>query len=145
MTSASATLDTRAPLLAARGVFLQLVFAWRTRDGDVHAKNLSVLQQPSGEWRLAPIYDVPSTLFYGDTSMALTMGGRRDGLIRKHLVAFGQELGLPAKAAESAMQKALKTTERVVSDLEAGALPYDPTTTRRVLRQLNRRRKDASR
>ncbi|WP_414819923.1 HipA domain-containing protein [Serinicoccus sp. CNJ-927] len=38
--------------------------AWATGNGDLHAKNLSVLQR-DGEWRVAPVYDVPSTVPYG--------------------------------------------------------------------------------
>lgn len=39
------------------------VFAWLTGNGDLHAKNVSVLQQ-AGEWRIAPIYDAPPTVPY---------------------------------------------------------------------------------
>jgi serine/threonine-protein kinase HipA len=40
-------------------------------NGDGHAKNLSLLHQPSGAMRLAPLYDVLSTLPYGDDRLAI--------------------------------------------------------------------------
>ena len=39
-------------------------------NGDAHAKNFSVLQQPDGEWRVAPAYDVPTSQPYGDSTLA---------------------------------------------------------------------------
>jgi serine/threonine-protein kinase HipA len=49
-----------ARLVAARNVYQQFVLAWLTGNGDLHGKNMAVVQQPSGEWRVAPIYDVPA-------------------------------------------------------------------------------------
>ena len=40
-------------------------------NGDAHGKNLSLLHEVSGALRLAPLYDVLSTLFYGDTRLAM--------------------------------------------------------------------------
>ncbi len=129
--------------VAVRNAYLQLLFAWLTGDGDVHAKNLSVVQSLQGEWRMSPIYDVPSTLPYGDTTMALSMGGRSEGLIRKHLLDFGRSLGLSSAAAASALERVLKTTAPLIPQLESGVLPFDQHRTRRWVRQLTRRRRDA--
>lgn len=40
-------------------------------NGDAHAKNFSLLHQPSGALRLAPLYDLMSTLHYGDDRLAM--------------------------------------------------------------------------
>ncbi len=40
-------------------------------NGDAHAKNFSLLHDTSGALRLAPLYDVLSTLFYGDDRLAM--------------------------------------------------------------------------
>jgi serine/threonine-protein kinase HipA len=40
-------------------------------NGDAHAKNLSLLHYPSGALGLAPLYDLLSTLFYGDDHLAM--------------------------------------------------------------------------
>lgn len=69
----------QAPLPAARTLLAQLVFAYLSGNGDAHAKNFSVLQDEAGEWRPSPAYDVPSSQPYGDTTMALPIGGRSWG------------------------------------------------------------------
>ena len=129
--------------VALRNVFLQFAFAWLIGNGDLHAKNVSVLQAPSGEWRVAPMYDVLSTLPYRDHTMALSIGGRVDGLIRGHLVDFGRGLGLPAGVVERALDTALRATASLDDDLAAGALPFNAALTRDIRRQLSRRRRDA--
>ncbi|WP_326549788.1 HipA domain-containing protein [Micromonospora sp. NBC_01813] len=48
-------------------------------NGDAHAKNFSVRQGVDGEWRVSPAYDTPSSYPYGDTTMALSIGGRSGG------------------------------------------------------------------
>lgn len=40
-------------------------------NGDAHAKNFSLLHEPSGALRLTPLYDLLSTLFYGDDQLAM--------------------------------------------------------------------------
>jgi len=40
-------------------------------NGDAHAKNFSLLHQPSGALTLAPLYDLLCTLYYGDDRLAM--------------------------------------------------------------------------
>lgn len=40
-------------------------------NGDAHGKNFSLLHDPSGSLRLAPLYDLLSTLVYGDDRLAM--------------------------------------------------------------------------
>jgi serine/threonine-protein kinase HipA len=40
-------------------------------NGDAHAKNFSLLHQPSGALTLTPLYDLMCTLTYGDDRLAL--------------------------------------------------------------------------
>jgi len=40
-------------------------------NGDTHAKNFSLLHHPSGALGLAPLYDLTSTLYYGDDRLAM--------------------------------------------------------------------------
>jgi serine/threonine-protein kinase HipA len=42
-----------------------------TGNGDAHAKNFSLLHNPSGALGLAPLYDLMSTLYYGDERLAM--------------------------------------------------------------------------
>ena len=40
-------------------------------NGDAHGKNFSLLHDPSGALRIAPLYDLLSTLAYGDDRLAM--------------------------------------------------------------------------
>ena len=129
-----------ARVVAARDLFRQVCFAWLTGNGDVHAKNLSVLGTLAGEWRVAPAYDLPSTLPYGDHTMALTVGGRSSGLSRRSLLRFAADLGVPEPAAERVMDAVLAATEGIVDEVAAGAVPSPQRRLRDWTRSLTNRR-----
>ena len=131
-----------ASRLAARNVLQQVAFAWLMGNGDLHGKNVSVVQEPSGEWRVAPLYDSPSTLPYGDVTMALPLQGAVAGLTRKRFLAFAEAVGVPARSAETALDEVLTVTEPMLAALADGALPWNPNLRRTVVRQLGRRRRD---
>lgn len=128
--------QTSAPRIAARALYLQFLFAWLTGNGDLHAKNLAVLQEPSGRWGLSPIYDIPSTVVYRDMTMALTIDGRDRRLHRRHWDAFAAAIALPARAASSAIDLALRASAGI--DLSAlgftGSLLYDAERELRMRR-----------
>lgn len=113
-----------AHLVAARLAFQQVTFAVLTGNGDLHAKNLSIVYQ-DGEWLLAPAYDLPSTLFYGDSSLALPIGGKRRDISARQLIAFANSLGLSTKIADRIIRSLLDATGDLEADLRAGALPFD--------------------
>ena len=62
---ATASPDSLETLL--RAVTLNVVIG----NGDAHGKNFSLLHDPSGRIRLAPLYDLVSTLVYGDDRLAM--------------------------------------------------------------------------
>ena len=109
-----------APLPALRNLAIQAAFALLSGNGDLHAKNLSMVQQPHGEWSIAPVYDIPSTVVYGDKTLALTLGGKRSGISRKHFLAWATGLGLPERTSVQAVDLALKAAGPLLADLEAG-------------------------
>jgi serine/threonine-protein kinase HipA len=109
-----------APLPALRNLAVQAAFALLSGNGDLHAKNVSMVQQPHGEWSIAPVYDIPSTVVYGDKTLALTLGGKRSGISRKHFLAWATGLGLPERTSVQAVDLALKAAGPLLADLEAG-------------------------
>jgi len=66
-----AMMQTRTALVLAspelRAATLNVVIG----NGDAHAKNFSLLHEESGALRLAPLYDLMSTLVYGDDRLAM--------------------------------------------------------------------------
>lgn len=125
----------RAP--AVRAVLQQVALAWSTGNGDLHAKNVSVVGD-GREWRVAPIYDIPSTLPYGDHRLALTVAGRDDSLSRKRWLALADGAGLPVRAAERALDEVLDATADLGDRL--GEVPAPPHVVRDLRRVLARRR-----
>jgi serine/threonine-protein kinase HipA len=135
---------TPARPVAAQELLRQLAFAWLTGNGDLHAKNISILNQPDVGQRISPAYDLPSTIFYGDTTLALTVGGK-DTLSAARLMAFAAGLRLPPKAAHRTIAQALDATGDLGSRLEAAKLPFDRNVTTKVARQLATRHREIER
>ena len=127
---------TSAPLVALRTLYLQFLFAWLTGNGDLHAKNVSVLQGADGRWSVAPVYDIPCTALYRDFSLALPIQGRTTGLRRRHWDGFAAEISLPARAAVSAQRLALSAARSV--DLDG--LPFEGSPLKGADRELRFRR-----
>lgn len=126
----------QAPVLARRNLYIQFVFAWLTGNGDLHGKNVSILANEQGQFGVAPIYDIPCTLVYGDDTMALTVAGKTKNLKRKHWAELAGELGLADRAAQSANQLALKAA--LTADLDE--LPFEGSPLRGAQRELRFRR-----
>jgi serine/threonine-protein kinase HipA len=133
----AAVCDARA--LALRTLLAQLTFAVLTGNGDAHAKNFSVLQQPDGEWRVSPAYDVPTSQPYGDTTLAMPINGRHRDVGAKDLLALATEVGLPERAARRVLQNA---TDRVDDWLPLlDELPYDRGRRTKLARVVAQRRR----
>nr|VDG61906.1 Serine/threonine-protein kinase HipA [Streptococcus thermophilus] len=127
---------TRQPRVTTRALYLQWVFAWLTGNGDMHAKNLSLLQSEDGSWGLSPIYDIPCTALYRDFTLALSVSGRTKKLRARHWDEFADSIGLPLKAAHSANQIALKAA----AEIDLSALPLTGSPLNGALRELETRR-----
>jgi serine/threonine-protein kinase HipA len=122
-----------APLPAARTLLAQLLFAYVTGNGDAHAKNFSVVQTSEGECRVAPAYDLPTSQPYGDTTLALSIGGRSSGdFSGEEFVTLGARLGLPAQAVRRLIDRTRERSSAWVASLDE--LPFDSGQTRKLKR-----------
>ena len=126
----------KAKAVAVRNLYLQFMFAWLSGNGDLHAKNASVLEGRNGGWVVSPIYDIPCTLLYGDDTMALPVGGKVKNLKAKHWREFAAAIGLPERAAVAANKVALAAAQSI--DLES--LPFTGSPLRGAMRELRHRR-----
>lgn len=127
-----------APLVAARGLAQQLAFAWLSGNGDLHAKNVSVMDSGRG-FELTPVYDIPSTLPYGDTTLALPVGGSTTWLSYKEFSAFAAGLGLPEPVIRKVADEALAATANLAQQL-IEACEFDPRRARDLERVPRARR-----
>ncbi len=129
-----------AAALAGRDLIRQLAFAYLIGNGDAHAKNFSVLQGEDGEWRVSPAYDVPSSYLHGDTTMALSIGGRSGSdFDAADFVSLGGRLGVPDRAVQRVLSG---LRDRVDSWLAAlDELPFDAGRIEKLRRVVEHRRR----
>jgi serine/threonine-protein kinase HipA len=113
-----------APAVAALTLVKQLAFSYLIGNGDAHAKNFSVLQEPSGEWRVSPAYDLLCTSYYEDKKLALSVAGKHSGLSRKDLLGFAESLGLPHRLTSKVIDDLLRKLAGFTDELDSGILPF---------------------
>ncbi|WP_119698615.1 type II toxin-antitoxin system HipA family toxin [Microbacterium halotolerans] len=128
-----------APAPAALELYRQIVFAYAMGNGDAHAKNFSVVDTGAG-YRPSPAYDIPCTLIYGDSTMALRVDGRRDGNIsRSRFLALAAAVGIREPAAVRVLDSVADAADAWVEGV--GALPFDPGVLQKTKRvMINRQR-----
>lgn len=70
-------------------------------NGDAHAKNFSLLHNPDGSLRLAPLYDLISTLCYEDDRLAMRIDNvlRTNRVTRDRIVNEAVSWGMPRTRA----------------------------------------------
>jgi serine/threonine-protein kinase HipA len=88
-------------------------------NGDAHGKNLSLLHGDEGAVRLAPAYDVFSTLVYPDasTTPGMFVNGVRDiaAIRRDDLIAEAGKWGVPADMAAARIEPILRGAEDAIA------------------------------
>lgn len=127
-----------APLPAARNLIGQLAFAYLTGNGDAHAKNFSILRSLNGEWQPTPAYDLPSTYFYDDDSMAMSLRGKSTDFGGKDFVFLGAQLGLPERAVRRIIKNIDCQVDRWLPNIQG--LPFHDTVKEKFIRHTNYRR-----
>ncbi|MGK2877565.1 MAG: type II toxin-antitoxin system HipA family toxin [Solirubrobacterales bacterium] len=125
--------------VAIRDLFRQWLFALLTGNGDLHAKNVSFLRADEAT-TLSPVYDIPSTVPYGDTTLALPAAGKQSNFSRRQVIEFAVSLGMKSHLAESDLERMLTATESLEDDLSSGVLPLDTNRLAATIKQLRYRR-----
>lgn len=98
------------------------VFSYLIGNGDLHAKNISLLADREGRIRLSPAYDLLSTLPYGDRSMALKFGAKDENFSLQDILSFEAIFGIPPRAVETAVQKLLVGISEGMNELPQNGL-----------------------
>ena len=91
---------------------------------------------------MAPIYDIPSTVPYGDSTFALPLAGRRENLTAKAFRTFGSEIGLPQGVVDGVLTEVAQLVSGLPEQLLEGVAPWDEGPRRDIARVLRRRRRD---
>jgi serine/threonine-protein kinase HipA len=92
--------QSASPASDQKAFLFWVVFNALIGNADAHAKNLAILYTPRGP-RLAPFYDLISTLVYPDLSsrLAMRIGGenRLNWIQQRHWEKFSREVGIKAR------------------------------------------------
>jgi serine/threonine-protein kinase HipA len=85
-------------------------------NGDAHAKNFSLLHDHSGALRLAPLYDLMCTLYYGDDQLAMYIDDvrRTDKVTAERIVNEASSWGMSPSRAERAVQDILERAPEAI-------------------------------
>jgi serine/threonine-protein kinase HipA len=90
------------------------VFSFLVGNNDMHLKNFSMIETPSG-WGLAPAYDllnVAIVLPEDKEEVALTLAGKKNKLSREHFEQLGEGLDLTSKQIKGTFNRMLKNKQK---------------------------------
>jgi len=110
-------------------------FSYMIGNGDLHAKNVSLVRRPEGYWVPSPAYDLVSTLPYkaqltGADAMALAIADEAIGRFElQDFVAFGERFRIPERATQKAVTGLGRAVQRFARGLLAGVLPEEDVET----------------
>jgi serine/threonine-protein kinase HipA len=126
-----------APIAESRRLLELYIFSYLIGNGDLHAKNISLLW--NGVVSLTPAYDVLSTLPYPELSrnMALPLEGKDANFRLRDFVDFGERSGVPKKAVESMAAKLCDRLAPWIGRLDE--IGYDAETTEAMRREMSKR------
>ena len=97
-----------SPASDQKALLLWVVFNALIGNADAHSKNLAIIYTPLGP-RLAPFYDLISTLVYPDLSarLAMRIGGenRLNWIQRRHWERFSHEVGIKPRWIEKMVRE----------------------------------------
>jgi serine/threonine-protein kinase HipA len=111
-------------------------------NGDAHAKNYSLLHDPSGAVRLAPLYDVMSTLDYGDDHLAMYIDDvrRTTRVTTARIVNEASSWGMGRTRAAAIVDDLLTRVPAAVAEARAATPGLPDTAPQVVASQLARLR-----
>lgn len=105
-------LSTVAPITILE-LLKQYCFSYLLGNGDLHAKNVSLLQKNGSSFiELSPAYDIITTSIYKDYKMAIKINGRDDNIKLKTILDFGLHYGIPEKATRLMISKLIANFEK---------------------------------
>lgn len=134
-----------APPVAARDLLHQMLYSYAVGDNDLHAKNLSIGQDPrSGVWSVTPVYDVLHTWPYeGDHRFHPAVRDRlHDAIARRHWLALAADVGVPTRAVERLCDEVSAAVGRLTVTLTPELLEMPPAWARDVRRRIAKRVRD---
>lgn len=116
-------------------------FSYLIGNGDLHGKNISILESESGFCSLSPAYDLLTTLAYPlDRTMAIPIMGRNAKIKGKTLVEFGRLFEIPEAAIKDLLESLVKRASPFVGRIEQ--IDFDKKQERFLVTEMETRLKE---
>jgi serine/threonine-protein kinase HipA len=134
-----------APAVARRDIMHQLLYSYVVGNNDVHAKNLSVGQDPrTGLWSVTPVYDVLHTWPYeSDHTFHPAVGAvAHDTVSRRRWEALADDIGLPRRVLDKLIDRVVSGVDALVEELDETVLAMPPSWVHDVRRRIRKRLRD---
>ena len=103
------------------------LFSFLTGNNDMHLKNFSMIESPSG-WVLSPVYDLLNVSILNpddEEELALTLSGKKKKLKREHFVQLGEGLGLTDKQINGVFKRIERDTPKATAWIDRSFLSAD--------------------
>ncbi len=103
------------------------LFSFITGNNDMHLKNFSMIESPSG-WVLSPAYDLLNASILNpddEEELALTLAGKKKKLKRDHFIQLGEGLGLTDKQIKGAFKRIERNTRKAIEWIDRSFLSED--------------------
>lgn len=100
------------------------LFSFITGNNDMHLKNFSLIESPSG-WVLSPAYDLLNVSILNPDDpeeLALTLTGKKNKLKRVHFVEFAEGLGLTDRQISGVFNRIEKNYPKAINWIERSFL-----------------------
>lgn len=100
------------------------LFSFLTGNNDMHLKNFSMIESPSG-WVLAPAYDLLNVAIINPEDLeelALTLSGKKRKLKKTHFEQLGISLGLTLKQTKGSFNRMVKNKPKALDWLDRSFL-----------------------
>jgi len=103
------------------------LFCFLTGNNDMHLKNFSMIESPSG-WILSPAYDLLNVSILNPDDkeeLALTLAGKKKKLKREHFVQFGEGLGLSDRQITGTFKRMERNFPKAMDFIDCSLLSTD--------------------
>lgn len=114
-------------LLDALFYFELSLFSFLTGNNDMHLKNFSMIESPSG-WVLSPAYDLLNASILNpddEEELALTLAGKKRNLKQEHFIQLGKGLGLTDKQIKGVFKRLRKNAPNAIKWIDQSFLSMD--------------------
>ena len=92
------------------------LFSFITGNNDMHLKNFSMIESPSG-WVLSPAYDLLNVAIVNpedNEELALTLVGKKKNLSLTHFKTLGENLGLTQKQINGVLNRLTENKPKAI-------------------------------